>query len=147
MLEVPSLIFQLPALLKHVDFVSVGTNDLCQFLFATDRGNPFIWNRYDSLAPATLKVLKYISDECKKANVPCSVCGEIASNPIDAIALIALGYTSLSMNPAAIPAIKAVVRTMDRAKTAEYILSQIEQSNHSIREQLKSYAIDHGVFI
>ena len=147
MLEVPSLIFQLPALLKHVDFVSVGTNDLCQFLFATDRGNPLIWNRYDSLAPATLKVLKYISDECKKANVPCSVCGEIASNPIDAIALIALGYTSLSMNPAAIPAIKAVVRTMDRTKTAEYILSQIEQSNHSIREQLKSYAIDHGVFI
>ena len=61
--------------------------------------------------------------------------------------MIALGYTSLSMNPAAIPAIKAVVRTMNREKTAEYILSQIEQSNHSIREQLKSYAIDHGIFI
>jgi len=147
MLEVPSLIFQLPELLKHVDFVSVGTNDLYQFLFATDRGNPLIWNRYDSLAPATLKVLKYISDECKKANIPCSVCGEIASNPIDAIALIALGYTSLSMNPTAIPAIKAVVRTMNRTKTAEYIFSQIDQSNHSIREQLKSYAIDHGIFI
>ncbi len=147
MVEVPSLIFQLPDLLKHVDFISVGTNDLCQFLFATDRGNPLIWNRYDSLAPATLKVLKYISDECRKADVPCSVCGEIASNPIDAIALVALGYTSLSMNPASIPAIKAAIRSMDCAKTAEYILSQMKQETNSIREQLKSYAIDHGIFI
>ncbi|MGN1063756.1 MAG: phosphoenolpyruvate--protein phosphotransferase, partial [Alphaproteobacteria bacterium] len=85
MLEVPSLIFQLPELVKLVDFISIGTNDLSQFLFATDRGNPIIWDRYDSLSPAMLKVLKYINDTCQNAGVPCSVCGEMAGKPLEAM--------------------------------------------------------------
>lgn len=147
MIEVPSLLFQLPELLKLVDFVSIGTNDLFQFLFATDRGNPIIWNRYDPLSPAALRALKYIADQCTAANIPVSVCGEMASHPVDAIALIALGYTSLSMNPSAVNRIKAVVRTMDKTQTADYIFSQLWHSQKPIREQLKSYAIDHGIFI
>ncbi len=147
MLEVPSLLFQLPELLKHVDFISVGTNDLCQFLFATDRGNPMIWNRYDSLSPAVLKVLKYVVDECKKAGKPCSVCGEMASHPVDALALIALGFTSLSMNPTAILRIKAVVRTLNQHEVSDYIQTLLSSPKSSIREQLRSYAVDHNIFI
>lgn len=147
MLEVPSLIFQLPDLVKLVDFVSIGTNDLSQFLFATDRGNPIIWDRYDCLSPALLKVLKYINDTCRQAGVPCSVCGEMAGKPLEAMALVGLGFTALSMTPAALGAVKAVVRTMNQKEISDYLETQLELPTASIREKLKSYAMDHGIFI
>lgn len=147
MLEVPSLIFQLEELVKVVDFISIGTNDLAQFLFATDRGNPMIWDRYDSLSPAFLKALKYINDICKRAGVSCSVCGEIAGRPLEALALVGLGYTSLSMAPSSLGAVKAVVRSMNQAQVEEYLLTQLNSPSPSIREKLKSYAMDHGIFI
>lgn len=147
MLEVPSLIFQLNELVKLVDFVSIGTNDLAQFLFATDRGNPMIWDRYDSLSPAMLKALKYINDICKEAGVPCSVCGEMASKPLEAMALIGIGFTSLSMTPAALGAIKAVVRTMNQKEVADYLKTQLSLPSATIRDKLKSYAMDHDIFI
>ena len=147
MLEVPSLIFQLGELVKLVDFVSIGTNDLAQFLFATDRGNPMIWDRYDSLSPAMLKALKYINDICKNAGVPCSICGEMASKPLEAMALVGLGFTSLSMTPAALGAIKAVVRSMNQKEIADYLATQISSPSATIRDKLKSYATDHDIFI
>lgn len=147
MLEVPSLLFQLEELVKIVDFISIGTNDLAQFLFATDRGNPLIWNRYDVLSPAFLKTLKHINDICKAAGIPCSVCGEMASRALESFALIGLGFTKLSMNPSALGSVKAVVRTMNQQNTEEFILSHLSDPISSIRPLLRAYAVDHGVFI
>ena len=147
MLEVPSLIFQLDELLKEVDFISVGTNDLMQFVFAADRGNPNIWNRYDPLMPAFLKILKMINDKCMKAGIPCSVCGEMAGRPLEAMALIGLGYRRLSMNPAALGAVKAVVRTLHRAELENYLERQLKMVSGNLREYLRLFAVDHGVFI
>lgn len=147
MLEVPSLIFQLKELLPYVDFISIGTNDLAQFLFATDRGNPVIWDRYDTLSPALLKALRYINTACKKAAVPCSICGEMASKPLEALALVGLGFTSLSMTPSALGSVKAVVRSMNQKEVSAYLETQLSTSSASIRDKLKSYAMDHGIFI
>ena len=147
MLEVPSLMLQLNELVKLVDFVSIGTNDLAQFLFATDRGNPMIWDRYDSLSPAMLKALKYINDICKEAGIPCSICGEMASKPLEAMALVGLGFTSLSMTPAALGAIKAVVRSMNQKEVADYLKTQLSSPSATLRDKLKSYATDHDIFI
>lgn len=147
MLEVPALLFQLDDLLKHVDFVSVGTNDLSQFLFATDRGNPLIWNRYDSLSPAMLKTLKFITDKCRAAGVKCSVCGEMAGKPLDAIVLAALGYRSLSMNPASLGAVKAALRTVDLTDLNQFLLYHLSDETVSLRALLTSWARDHAVFI
>ncbi len=147
MLEVPSLLFQLPDLVKLADFVSIGTNDLSQFLFATDRGNPMIWNRYDALSPSFLKTLQYVNAVCREAGIPCSVCGEMASRPLEALALIGLGFTKLSMNPSSLGAIKAVVRTTDQKQLSDFISTVLSNAVVSIRPLLKSYAVDHGIFI
>ena len=147
MLEVPSLIFQLEQLLPEVDFISVGTNDLAQFLYATDRGHPAIWDRYDTLSPAMLRVMKYISDTCAKAHVPCSVCGEMAGRPLEAITLVGLGFESLSMNPTLLGAVKAAVRTMNKAHFATYLDRQIQLPVASLREPIRLYAADHNIFI
>ncbi len=147
MLEVPSLLFQLPDLVKLADFVSIGTNDLSQFLFATDRGNPMIWNRYDALSPSFLKTLQYVHSVCREAGIECSVCGEMASRPLEALALIGLGFTKLSMNPSSLGAIKAVVRTTDQKQLSDFISTVLSNAVVSIRPLLKSYAVDHGIFI
>lgn len=147
MIEVPSLVFQLEQLLKEVDFVSIGTNDLSQFLYAADRGNPTIWNRYDMLSPALLRVLKYINDMCLQQGVPCSVCGEIAARPLEAITLVGLGFQSLSMNPASLGAVKAALRTLNRQALGVYLNKQLRSSAASLREKLRLYAADHDIFI
>lgn len=147
MIEVPSLLFQLDELVKEVDFVSIGTNDLAQFFYATDRGNPVIWDRYDTLSPVFLKALKKVSDACQKANIPCSICGEMASRTLEAFALIGIGFTNLSMNPMSLGPIKGVVRTMNKEKTALFIDKHLNDSTISLRDLLKAYATDHGVLI
>ena len=147
MLEVPSLLFQLEELVKVVDFVSIGTNDLTQFLFATDRSNPMIWTRYDTLSPAFLRMMYTVQSICSKANIPCSVCGEMASHPLESMALIALGFTKLSMSPGALGHVKAVVRSMNQDETQEFLLQHLNDTTASLRPLLKAYAIDHEIFI
>ena len=147
MLEVPSLLFQLRELLPLVDFVSVGTNDLSQFLFATDRSDPTIWERYDVLSSPMLRVLKYVADLCNEMNVPCSVCGEMAGKPLDAVALVALGFKRLSMNPSSLGAVKAAVLSMNMKEVQEYLLSILSSQSHSLREKLRLFAIDHDIVI
>ena len=88
MLEVPSLYFQLSALLQRVDFLSIGSNDLLQFLFASDRGNPLVGERYDTLSPALLNFLRDVIRQCDQAGVPVSICGEMAGAPLEAMVLI-----------------------------------------------------------
>ncbi len=147
MIEVPSLIFQMEQLVREVDFISIGTNDLAQFLYACDRGNPMIWNRYDSLSPSLLKALKYICDICQQAHVPCSVCGEMASRSLEAVALVGLGFRSLSMTPSSLGPVKAAIRTMDQKHLSAYLEKQLEITSGSLREKLKMYARDHGILI
>ncbi len=145
MLEVPALLFQLDRLLERIDFLSVGTNDLLQFLFACDRANPKLQHRYDELSPAVLKLVGDLVARCDAAGVRLSVCGEMASHPLEAMALIALGVRELSLTATSMGMIKALVRSMDVAATAHFLRGQAELPQASIRATLHAYALDHGV--
>lgn len=147
MLEVPAMLFQLEQLLKTVDFVSVGTNDLMQYLFAADRSNYAIRNRYDSLSPAMLRVLKTIADQCNAANVPVSVCGEMAGQPLEAMVLIALGFQTLSAPAQSVEALKLMVPSLDTKRLVPYLEHLMTSREHSLRERLLSFARDHDVNI
>ena len=114
MIEAPALVWHLDALLPMTDFVSVGTNDLMQYLFAADRGNPRVADRYDPLSPPALRTLKHIQEACVETGTPVSVCGEMAGRPLEAFALVALGFEALSMPPAGIGPVKQMVLSCDR---------------------------------
>jgi phosphotransferase system enzyme I (PtsP) len=145
MLEVPSLIWQLDHLLGRVDFLSIGSNDLIQFVYAADRGNSRIASRYDVLSTPVLRMLRFIAERCIAANKPLSLCGEMAGKPLEALALIALGYRSLSMAPASVGQIRDLVRQTVLADVEEFILSQIHTNSASLRTEIKSFAQDHGI--
>jgi len=147
MLEVPALIFQLSGLLQRVDFLSIGSNDLVQFLFASDRGDARLADRYDPVSPSVLRVLRDIVVRCDAANVPVSLCGEMAGNPLDAMALVGLGFRRLSMAPSSVGRIKATIRSLTVAPLAAYMERIFEAPDHSVREKLRAFARDHGVMI
>ena len=147
MLEVPALIWQLDGLCRLVDFVSVGSNDLMQFLFAKDRGNARLAERYDVLAPAALSCLAEIVRAADRGGVTLSLCGEMASSPVEAMALIGLGFRNLSMSPSAIGPIKAMIRTLDVAPLRQYLADATRHTSHSLRQKLREFARDHGVSI
>ncbi|MEO5373790.1 MAG: phosphoenolpyruvate--protein phosphotransferase [Alphaproteobacteria bacterium] len=147
MLEVPALIFQLPALLKQVDFISIGTNDLAQFFFASDRGTARMAERYDVLSPAFLRAMDAIRAQCEAAGVPCSVCGEMVSRPLEAMALIGLGFRSISISAQSFGAVKTMVRSMTVAPVRRYLDTLLDVPDDSVRERLRSFAIDRGIVI
>ena len=103
---------QFENLLPRIDFLSVGSNDLVQFLFASDRGNPRLEGRYDVLAPAVLNFLKKIADSCRDSGTQLTVCGEMAGDPVAAMALLGLGYERLSMSAVGVGPVKAMVRSL-----------------------------------
>lgn len=145
MLEVPALAFQLDALLPLVDFVSIGSNDMTQFLYAVDRGNPRIAERYDPLAPGMLTFIRHVAGKCEAAGVPLSVCGEMAGRPLEAMALIACGVRMLSVAAPSIGPVKTMIRTLRVAPVKAYLDSLLQAPDRSLRGKLKSFAIDHGV--
>lgn len=145
MLEVPSLVWQLPALLDKVDFISVGSNDLFQFHFAADRGNPRLARRYDVLAPGFLKLLHGIADQANAKNVPLSLCGDMASHPLEAMALLGCGFESLSMPAPSIAPIKTMIRSLNVENLRVVVPSWLELPDHSLRSRLKDYAGEQGV--
>ncbi len=147
MLEVPALLWQLDSLLEEVDFLSIGTNDLFQFLFASDRGNFRISERYDCLSPVLLNVLRTVIEKCHKANVPLSLCGEMAAHPLDAMALIAVGFRTLSISPPAVGAIKMMIRSLNLESLRQYLDRLCVSPQSSLRERLKCFAQDHGVIV
>lgn len=140
MVEVPSIIWQLDQLLPMLDFISIGSNDLVQFLFASDRGHPRLAGRYDPLSPAILSVIRQIVDRSDAHDVPLNLCGEMASQPLEAMALIGLGVKSISMAPAAIGPVKSMVLKLDRSKVAEFIDPLLSRPDHSIRGDLEQFA-------
>ncbi len=147
MLEVPALLYQLPALLARADFVSVGSNDLLQFFFASDRGSPRLAERYDSLSPPVLALLWRLTQACERARVPLTMCGEMASRPLEAMALLGLGFRSLSMPPATVGAVKTMARSLAILPLRQYIQSLLDLPDHSVREKLRGFAQDHGVIV
>src|SRR3546814_480983 len=145
MLEVPALALQLPQLLPRCDFLSLGTNDLVQFLFAADRGNPRLARRYDVLSPAVLTFIHQIARQAAEHGVPLPACGEMAGHPLEAMALVGCGLQRLSMAPQAIDPVKTMLRGLQVAPLRDYIKGLLTLPDHSIREQLRSFASDHDV--
>ncbi len=145
MIEVPSILWQLEELLCRVDFVSVGSNDLFQFLFAADRGNTRVSGRFDVLCPAALRVLRNIIVQAEKHNVPVTLCGEIAGRPIEALALLGLGYRSISMAPASVGPIKAMILATSATDIQRYVLDLVEHGREDIRQRLADFARAHDI--
>jgi len=147
MIEVPSLVEQLDILLKEVDFVSVGTNDLFQFFYACDRTNPTVSNRYDVLSSSFLRYLHKIREMCSAANVPVSICGEAAGKPLHALALLALGYHSLSVSGPAAGALKKMILSLPLKEAEGFITSALSKYSSSLKEDLLAFAKKHKVEI
>ncbi len=147
MLEVPALFWQMEALLPKVDFVSIGSNDLIQFLFASDRGNPRVANRYDLLSPGALNFLRQVVLVCERHKVPLSLCGEMAGNPLEAMALLGLGLRTISMSPAAIGPVKMMVRSLDVADLEGFMEGLYGLPDASVRDALRNYADAQGIAI
>ncbi|MGD0025068.1 MAG: putative PEP-binding protein, partial [Xanthobacteraceae bacterium] len=149
MVEVPSLLYQLDELLERVDFLSVGSNDLVQFFYAIDRGNPRVASRFDALSAPLLRALKDIADKGRAHNKPVTLCGELASQPIGAIALVAIGYRALSLTPSAVGPVKAALLELDCRKAAAFLCPLIEKPSGgaSIRAQLEEFAGKQGLQI
>ncbi|NNG05643.1 MAG: phosphoenolpyruvate--protein phosphotransferase [Inquilinus sp.] len=145
MIEVPSLLWQLPSLLSRVDFVSVGSNDLLQYLFASDRGNPKLSQRYDPLSPIMLNVLKQLIDAAEAAGVPLSICGEMAGRPLEAMALLGLGLRRLAAAPAAIGPLKTMIRSLEMAPLTDLVERLRRAEGETMRPNLKAFARDRGI--
>ena len=145
MLEVPALAEQLDLLLPQVQFLSVGTNDLTQFLFAADRANPKLAERYDWLSPSILRFLARVVGPCREAGVALAVCGEMGGRPLEAMALIGLGIDRLSITPAAVGPIKAMVRSLDRAAIAAAMTRLLAAPPRDMRGALIDWATQAGV--
>jgi phosphotransferase system, enzyme I, PtsP len=147
--EVPSLLYQLDELLERADFLSIGSNDLVQFLYAIDRGNPRVADRFDALSAPVLRALKDIADKARAHGKPATVCGELASLPIGALALVAIGYRSLSLTASAVGPVKAMLLDIDTRKAAAMLCASIEKSSGGtpIRAQLEKFAADNGLQI
>lgn len=140
MFEVPSLFFELEDFLPLVDFVSVGSNDLLQFLFAADRSNALVANRFDPLSVAPLRALRTLVKAAKKYKVPLTLCGEMASRPLEAMALIGIGLRSVSMAPASIGPVKSMVLSLDARRTAGVLDDLLKNGKGSIRSELQRFA-------
>jgi phosphotransferase system enzyme I (PtsP) len=147
MLEVPSLMWQLDELMAAVDFVSVGSNDLFQFITATDRGSALLSDRFDPLSAPFLRALKQIVEAGIRHKTPVTLCGELASRPLSAMALIGLGFRSISMSPAAIGPVKAMLCELPVAPLETFMADLLSHPNarHSVRAELQAFAVEHGV--
>ncbi|WCJ64764.1 phosphoenolpyruvate--protein phosphotransferase [Agrobacterium tumefaciens] len=147
MLEVPSLMWQLDELMQEVDFVSVGSNDLFQFSMAVDRGNARVSDRFDNLGKPFLRILRDIVRAGEKHHTAVTLCGEMASKPLSAMALIGLGFRSVSMSPTAIGPVKAMLLGLDATKLAEELNAALDDHNslESAREVLLRFAATHSI--
>jgi phosphotransferase system enzyme I (PtsP) len=147
MIEVPSVLFELDALLPKVDFVSVGSNDLMQFLFAADRTNARVASRYDSLSIAPLRALKTLAKATKLHKVALTLCGEMAGRPLEAMTLIGLGFRVLSMAPASIGPVKTMILSLDAGDVTRFVDDLLVSGSGSVRQEIEAFARMNGVEI
>jgi phosphotransferase system enzyme I (PtsP) len=147
MLEVPALAESLDMLLPRLDFLSIGTNDLTQFLFAADRANPKLAERYDWLSPAILRFIGRVTRQTRAAGVPIGVCGEMGGRPLEAMALIGLGIDRLSITPAAVGPVKAMIRSLDAKALREAMDGFLGRPLRTLRGDLAAWAESNGVAV
>jgi phosphotransferase system enzyme I (PtsP) len=147
MIEIPSLVWQLDELLPRVDFISIGSNDLMQYVYACDREHPLLSERYDPLSAAFLRLLQHVVERCKAHGVPLTLCGEMAGRPLEAMALLGLGFTSVSMTPAAIGPVKAMLLSLDVGKLGPFMRERLAAGEENLRAALQRWAEDNGVAI
>jgi phosphotransferase system enzyme I (PtsP) len=147
MLEVPSLLFQIEEICAAADFISIGSNDLMQFLFAADRDNRMVADRFDPLSAPALRALRIVADAANRIGCPASVCGEIAGRPLEAMALIGLGFRALSMAPTSIGPVKAMLLKLDSGAAREFLDRELARAGgaESLRLQLISFAERHNI--
>ena len=145
MLEVPALAWQLPELLKESDFLSIGTNDLMQFFFASDRANSKLANRYDFLSPAALSFMKFISTQANEAGVPINICGESGGTPIEALALLGIGYKRFSVNPSSVGPIRMMVRKTNVMELESFMAQLLTSPKASIRDDILEFAKKNSI--
>ncbi len=146
MIEVPSILFMIPHLASRVDFVSVGTNDLTQYLLAVDRNNTRVASLYDSLHPALLQALRAIAEQSQRAGIELCLCGEMAGDPMCVVLLIGLGYYHLSMNGRNVARVKYLLRHIDREE-AEALAERSLQAHTAIevRHQVAAFMERRGL--
>jgi len=147
MLEVPALAESLDLLLPRLDFLSIGTNDLTQFLFAADRAHPKLAERYDWLSPAILRFIRRVVEQCDAAGVPVGVCGEMGGKPLEAMALVGIGLGRLSITPAAVGPVKAMIRSLDLAALRGVMTELLAAPPRDMRGALLRWADANGVRI
>ena len=140
MVECPSVLWHLDALLPLTDFVSIGTNDLFQYMYAADRTNPLVSDRYDPLSPPSLRALQEIQIKCAETGTPASICGEMAGRPLEAFALIALGFTRLSAPAAGVGPVKRMILSADVSAAKRGIQTLLGSSAASVRNEIQSLA-------
>lgn len=140
MIECPSVLWHLDALLPLTDFVSVGTNDLFQYMYAADRTNPLVSDRYDPLSPPALRALQAIQKACADTGTPASVCGELAGRPLEAFALIALGFTRLSAPAGGVGPVKRMILSADLPAARRGMAGLLGSSAGSVRGEIESLA-------
>jgi phosphotransferase system enzyme I (PtsP) len=147
MVEVPALLWQIDQMAERADFLSVGSNDLLQYLYAADRDNTRVSKRYDSLSPPVMRALKTIADAGDRAGTPVTLCGEMGGRPIEALALLALGYRSLSMSPSSIGPIKAMILALDLGAASALVARLLSERDEpiSLREELRAFAAANDV--
>jgi phosphotransferase system enzyme I (PtsP) len=140
MIECPSVLWHLDALLPLTDFVSVGSNDLFQYMYAADRTNPLVSDRYDPLSPPALRALQAIQKACADTGTPVSVCGELAGKPLEAFALLTLGFTRLSAPAGGVGPVKRMILSADLTAGKRGMTSLLGSSAGSIRNEIESLA-------
>jgi phosphotransferase system enzyme I (PtsP) len=145
MVEAPALAFSIPALKGKADFLSIGTNDLMQYFFAADRGNPRVSDRYDLLSPPALRFLERIRKDADEAGLPLSICGEAAGRPLEAMAFAALGFTRLSMPASGIGPVKRLMLSLDAQRAAETLCELMKSPRASIRSELTEFALRNEI--
>lgn len=139
MLETPSIAYASERFFREVDFISVGGNDLLQFFFAADRGNEMVRRRYDALAPSFLSFLRIVVARCQTATCALSFCGEAAGRPVDALALAAIGFPTLSMRPASIGPVKAMLRSIDLGEATNVVNAALDEARPDLRAHLTDW--------
>jgi phosphotransferase system enzyme I (PtsP) len=147
MVETPSLAFSIDSLKGKADFLSIGTNDLMQFFFAADRDNARLTGRYDILSRPAMRLMQRMRQRADEAGLPITVCGEAGGRPLEALALIALGYRRLSMQASRIAPIKLLVRSIDVSQMAPRVQEALQSGDQTIRNAMLSIAQDSGVKI
>jgi phosphotransferase system enzyme I (PtsP) len=147
MLEVPSLLWQLDELMAETDFISVGSNDLFQFAMAVDRGNARVSDRFDTLERPFLRILRDIVRAGERNNTPVTLCGEMAGKPLSAMALLGLGFRSISMSPAAIGPVKAMLLGLDAGALQRMMTDALDEKAPKVpmRQLLKRFAEEHNI--